>query len=521
MPGVVEYRSPRGTFDNPRPQASSHAYSSADTMSAELSGFHPAHQNIDSAWGPAREKTVSRVNDLVRNDGWASNGLTRYLDSVIGADLRLSAKPDYRALGLDADWAAEFSKAVEAEWRNWANDIDRYSDAERFSTIGGLFALAFRHKLMDGDALALAHWLPNRGGKYATTIQIVDPDRLSNPHGLSNSTSLTDGVERDQMGAAVAYWFRKRHPGDRVLDASDQFEWKKVSRQTRHGRRKVVHYFEKQEAGQARGVSKFAPIVERLKMLTKFDKVYLQSAVLNAVLAAVITSPHDHELIEQAVSGGHELNAYQTERAKFHKASPISFDGAIIPKLFPGESIEHLDSKRPDTAFADFEAQTLRNVAGGIGVSYEQLSNDWSKTNYSSARAALLEVWRSYYKERETFAQGFCSQIYALILEEMIDRGTVQLPENAPDFYSYKTAYCKAKWIGPARGWVDPLKEADAAQRRLEIGVSTLEDEAAEQGKDWEEIADQRKREQDKMAELGLTPPSPIQRPQEVQVAAE
>lgn len=73
------------------------AYSSADNNSPELSGFHPQYTNADSAWGPARDKTVSRVSDLVRNDGWASNGLARYLDSVIGADLRLSAKPDYRA----------------------------------------------------------------------------------------------------------------------------------------------------------------------------------------------------------------------------------------------------------------------------------------------------------------------------------------------------------------------------------------------------------------------------------------
>lgn len=496
-------------------------YSSADNHSQELAGFHPVYTNSDSAWGPARDKTVARVNDLVRNDGWASNGLTRYLDSVIGADLRLSAKPDYRALGLDAEWATDFAKKVEAEWRSWANDIDRYCDAERFSTIGGLFALAFRHKLMDGDAIAVAHWFPNRGGRYATTIQVVDPDRLSNPEGLSDSTSLRSGVVRDDMGAATAYWFRKRHPGDTVCDNFDAFEWKKVTRDTPWGRRKVIHFFEKHEAGQARGVSKFAPIVERLKMLTKFDKVYLKAAVLNAVLAAVITSPYDQDLVDQAISGGTELNAYQKGRIDFHGKSPVSFDGNRIPKLFPGEEIQHLDSKRPDSAYADFEAQALRNIAGGIGVSYEQLSNDWSKTNYSSARAALLEVWRSFYKDRETFAQGFCTQIYALILEEMIDVGVVELPDGVPEFLENKTAYCRAKWIGPARGWVDPLKEADAALARIDGELSTLEDECAEQGKDWEEVLDQKAREQKKRAELQLDQPVRAERAPEIQVAAE
>jgi len=54
------------------------------------------------------------------------------------------------------------------------------------------------------------------------------------------------------------------------------------------------------------------------------------------------------------------------------------------------------------------------------------------------------------------------------------------------------------------RGWIDPVKEAQAAQLRMEIGISTLEDECAEQGKDWEEVLEQRAREKGKLEELGL-----------------
>jgi hypothetical protein len=56
--------------------------------------------------------------------------------------------------------------------------------------MGGLLALAFRHRLMDGEALAAILWLP-RGGRYATAIQVIDPDRLSNPYNAVDIFQLT------------------------------------------------------------------------------------------------------------------------------------------------------------------------------------------------------------------------------------------------------------------------------------------------------------------------------------------
>jgi capsid protein len=83
----------------------------------------------------------------------------------------------------------------------------------------------------------------------------------------------------------------------------------------------------------------------------------------------------------------------------------------------------------------------------------------------------------------------------------MVNAGEV----DAPDFYENKAAYCRARWIGPGRGWIDPLKEAQAADMRMKIMVSTLEDECAEQGKDWEEVLEQYAEEEARLKELKLT----------------
>ena len=80
---------------------------------------------------------------------------------------------------------------------------------------------------------------------------------------------------------------------------------------------------------------------------------------------------------------------------------------------------------------------------------------------------------------------------------------------EAPDFYQNRYAYQRARFIFGGRGWVDPVKEANAAQIRMACGLSTLEKECAEQGEDYEEILDQQAIEFAMREERGLPQPSP------------
>jgi len=101
---------------------------------------------------------------------------------------------------------------------------------------------------------------------------------------------------------------------------------------------------------------------------------------------------------------------------------------------------------------------------------------------------------------RAWIAAAWAQPWYELWLEEDINAGNTE----APNYYAKRYAYTRAKWIGVGRGWIDPVKEAQAAQLRMEIGISTLEDECAKQGKDWEEVLEQRAREKVKIEALGL-----------------
>ena len=111
-----------------------------------------------------------------------------------------------------------------------------------------------------------------------------------------------------------------------------------------------------------------------------------------------------------------------------------------------------MPANHPGPNYAEFEKSTLRHMAAAFGISYEQLARDYSETNYSGARAGMVEAWKFFTSRRTLIASRFASMIYALWLEEAIDRGEAELPPGAADFYAVKTALARCDWIGPGRG---------------------------------------------------------------------
>lgn len=151
----------------------------------------------------------------------------------------------------------------------------------------------------------------------------------------------------------------------------------------------------------------------------------------------------------------------------------------------------------------------LRNISAATGLSAQQVTQDWSDVNYSSARAAMLEAWKTLTRRRDDFSNGFAQPIAVAFAEEIHDVEDVPLPNDAPDFMDASASYCRARWMGPGRGWVDPVAEKKGAILSMEAGFSTLEMEVAENmGEDWEELVDQRSYELQRFKELGLPPPS-------------
>jgi lambda family phage portal protein len=480
-------------------------YDASSWYSSETQGWQPTIYSPDYEINAHRDRMVGRSRDLVRNDGWASGGITRILDTTIGAHYRLSATPDYRALAFfnkafDEKWATEFRTAAEALWRGWAEDPARYCDAARQLTFTQMMRLALRQRLIDGENLINLAWIPERVGYgaagYATTLRLIDPDRLSNPQEQIDTMSMRGGVEIDADGVPVAYHIRRAHQND-WYGAAESMVWDRVERETVWGRQIIVHDYDRERVDQHRGIPVYVPVLNRLKMLIKADQVELQAAVLNAIFGVAVTSPYDPEGLREvattSTASDDPQNWYWQTLKQDRQDNPLRFAEAQVLALRPGEKAEALQASRPGQQHEAFSDYGLRHIAAQLGTTAEQLTQNWSKMNYSSARSALLEASKTVMRRRGDFAAGTATPVYAAWLEEALDSGDLPLPNGVvPDFVEARAAYARCRWIGPGRGWIDPVKEAQAAVLRMDAGLSTLENECAEQGLDYMDVIPQR-----------------------------
>ncbi|QDM26990.1 phage portal protein [Tardiphaga sp. vice304] len=484
------------------------AYRSGSRMSQEMATWRPFGASADAAVLPNRDLTAARVDDLIRNDPHAVSGVASLVDMLIGAGLRRSSKPDMRALGLnpkkeqDRAVARALAESIETEWRTFVEDPLRRCDAQRRLSMNGIFRLLCRTSVIRGEATAVMGWKEGKG-RYATCVRVIDPDRLTNPTGYPDCAKMRGGIEFTEDGEPVAYHVRNSHPGDFYSNYPNGLSWTRIPRSTPTGRPVFIHGFEPDRADQARAISPFAALMQRMRMIGKFADTELASAMVNALFAAFVKSNLPVDAVNQSFTPN--TATFADKRMDHWEKNPAMLNGVRIPVMPVGDEIALNSSTRETSTFPAFQTAFLQSIAAAMGISYEQISADWSQVNYSSARAALNEVWRHVQTVSSAFYEQVVDPIYFAVMEEAFDRGYVEMPKGAPDFWDVPGAYLKGRWIGPGRGYVDPVKEAEGASMRMGAMISTLEAECADQGRDLEETLDQIAREEEMLKERSLT----------------
>lgn len=483
------------------------AFEGARNEGTFLSEWPARLASADKDWLPSRNSAVARVRERTRNDPVAASAVARKKNAAVGRGWRLKSRPNARALGISLEAARELGSAISNEFQLYAYSHLFQSDAERRITWGGQLRLACSHVVIDGEALGLSEWADDEADtRYKTRLRLVDPDRLCNPRGRMDNDRLRGGVETNDAGVPVRYHIRERHPSELGV-GSGGYRWREFDRWTDWGRPQVFHCFEVERAGQTRGISRFVTALKSFRALAKFTDATLESATINALIVGFMKSNSGPaEAAENfELKDIKELEGF---RQSYYEENPVYLaSGARMPVLPYGDEIKLETAARDVTSFDSFVRSIIRLIAASLGVTYEELSMDYSQTNYSSARAAMIHAWSETVSLMALLEDQLVRPFFVSWLEEAFDRGYVEVPAGAPDFYDAVEAYAQVHCIGPGRGFVDPTKEIDAAAARIEAGTSTLEDECDDQGKDWEEVLDQRAREKAKMIELGLDQP--------------
>jgi lambda family phage portal protein len=474
----------------------------------EFSGWRPNLDFAGSSYSNEWETITGRARNLDENNGWINGGIDRRVESVIGENIRLSAQPSHVLLNRDYEWRMKWTADVQERFKIWSNDIEHRNDVRGRFSFGAQARLAYMTYVRDGVAAAEVRDL-RRGINNPTAILLIEPERISTPpeKGWMEGPLLRDGIAFDANGAPTGYWVRSGHPND-PYQPFDGFRWDFIPARGPTGRCRFIHVFSPRRVEQNKGVSKLAEVMLPAKMLDRVDRAEVNAALKSAIFSLFIKSPGTSDDVQAALapSGTKQVDPWIAAYLETRKKNPVQVDGAHITHLLPDEDVVTPERSSPNTNYPDFARFILQKVAGSLGVSYPQLSQDWAGINYSSARALLNELWRSFLQDRRFFSQHFLTPIYAAWLEWEVANGDVKVPGGSANFYRSKTAICMAEWIGPGRGSVDPLKEANANNLDEAAGRKSTVESILESGRDPSDVLSEESWYAQEREKRGLAP---------------
>ncbi len=488
------------------------AYEGASRFDKSVALWTPAILSADREILPEKRTADARSRDMIRNDAYVAGGANLHKDNIVGASFMLNSKPALYALGpsFDETWEEEFQQEVEEKFALAAESPDCWLDASGRNGLTAMTRLAMGVYVTGGEFLASVEWIRESGRPFNTAIQMIDADRLSDPPTKTIDQNIRGGVELNTWGRPIAYYIRQAHPADYLTAQS--WVWDRVEAKKPWGRIQVIHIFEQQRIAQSRGIAEMVAALKELRITKKFRDVVLQNAVVNATYAASIESDLPSETVFQALGANldpekvHEVIANYAEGylgaiAEYAGGSKaMEIDGVKIPHFFPGTKLNMKPVGQGGSPTIDFEQSLLRYIAAILGVSYEQLSRDYTRTNYSSARAAMAETWKFMQSRKKMVADRFATYAYRLWLEEALNKGVITSMPRLPTGWLYQgqnlDALTMCDWIGASRGQIDELKETQAAVLRINNGLSTLEYELARLGQDYRKVMRQLAREE-------------------------
>lgn len=470
--------------------------------------------------GEVRERVTiqRRAADLAVNDWSAKSGLRTIADNAIGTGLVPKSVIPHDILGISRDEAAQIGEKLEWAFSVWS----QISHARGMLHFEDLQYLGISSILRSGEMLHLPVMLPLDGigghREFSLAIQDMRPARLCTPADKRTDLSIRDGIEFNSYGRPIAYWLACPPPSYVSVEADSLFSDMFVRRPAYIGHRQnVFHLFRHEIEEQTRGVSQLATGMKLFRNLNDA----LESELFAQVIAA------SFPIFIGLENGGVELPSEVRESLGIAEQGAYRREMEVEPGTVifgnPGEKPYILENKRPSSNFPPFVEIVQRSLAAMLGIPYESLTKDFSKTNYSSMRAALNEAWKLYLFYRRWFARLYTQPIWEMVLEEAYLRNFLGIADAIDNsnalygFYEGRRYWCSASWIGPAKGFIDPVKEIQATILALDNRLTTYAEAWAERGGDFTDALPVMKEELAALGKLGI----PLKKETSIQVKEE
>jgi len=426
-----------------------------------------------------RETLTDRAVDVAINDPNAASSVDSMAVGIVGTGLTPQSSPPSEILGWDTETTSIFQQQQELAWNLWTKEADAKGRLQFWE----LELLSVYNFLMKGEFFRQPVMLDEPHRLFSLAIQTIDPERIQTPPDKMSDKTIHDGIKLGRRGNSVTFYARENDSSASSSIAPATFT--PIPAQIAH-RPGMLHGFVQKFDEQVRGVSPLAPALKLFKDLGDYYDFELIGAIVAASFPVFIETSLPDAMAASMVSN----DDYWDKLKKYQELSP----GQVAYGGF-GQKPHILKNERPNDAFAVFTERILRSAGASMGIPYEVIAKDFSKTNFASARAALLEAWRVFSVYQKWLVGHFSQPCWNLVQEEAYLRGLVKIPKGSPDFYEARQLYTMANWRPQKRGHVDPKKEIEAAVLAMENNIVTLAQVAAEYDGEWDGNIKQRARE--------------------------
>ena len=344
-----------------------------------LRGFRASRAHVNTLIAASGDTITARARWLVRNNGYAANAVESFASNVVGDGIKPSSTI------TDAAKKEE----LQALWLAWTDD----ADAEGLTDFYGLQRRAAREVFLSGEVFIRIRPLPGAG-------------------------LIRQGIEFDGIGRRVAYHFLRRHPGD-MTDPGLAGETTRVPAS------EVIHVLDPVEAGQLRGVSRFAAAIVKLFTLDLYDDAELERKKIAAMFAMFITSPAPETPLEP------------TEE-------DLEVEPGQVVRLDPGEDVSTPATPDSGGTYEPFQYRTLLQIAAALGIPYGYLTGDTAKGNFSNTRISLIEFRRRISAwQHGVLVFQLCRAVWVRWMDTAVLSGALDLP----GYDSQRRQYQTCAWL--------------------------------------------------------------------------
>jgi lambda family phage portal protein len=398
-------------------------YEAATSGRRNGSLFRPATSGAQEV-SKAVNKLANAARELCRNNPLANRIPSIWANNAIGREVSLEA------YNVDAKKQTEnFNK----DWDDWAESTD--CDFEGHLNLGGLQWLWAHTIVESGGVFVRRHINSSKNLKFPLQLQTIEQDLLDRTKsGDDQNGSVTiDGIKYSAQGQIIGYWFFTEVTNTKLgKPPTSKF----------HKAANITHIFRKKRAGQHLGVTWLHSNTNTLENYETYKDAKLMQLQIAACFAVLFEEAEKATTTNEGTDGSRTM--------------PDTIEPAMIEYIKSGTIPHTITPPKADNA-TDFDTGLKRDIAVGSGLTYEQLSGDYSKVNFASGRMGKNE----FYQELDSVQYHTLKPAFDKIALWFYGIHTLKLG----------TPEVKFDWTFPPRATVNPQEEFAVLMSKVRHGM--------------------------------------------------